>query len=614
MNLSLRHRGPDDDGFFSGSFNGSGPIHGAIGLAMRRLSIIDVAGGKQPIENETGDVVVVYNGEIYNFQELRAELEAAGHTFRTHSDTEVIVHGYEVWGDDVATKLNGMFAFAIWDKRRGRLVLARDRMGIKPLYYAVLGDRLVFGSEIKSLLKDPEVPRDIDPLAIGDYLSLRYVPVPRTIYQSIRKLETATTLTWENGKLSKRRYWYYNPVETRDRGLSYYLEKCDALMADAVKRQMISEVPLGTFLSGGLDSTTISYYAGKIKKDLMTFTIYFDDRRTSERELAALCARHLGTQHFEKEVFPDLNSLIPELVRIFDEPFGDDSMIPTYFLTKMAREKMTVALSGDGGDELFGGYRTYVAGRMAKYYRAVPKWMRKNLIDVLVDGPVRKIDPYHAGLFRSFANSASLPSPYEHYGWTAAFQGADKDRLLSPMLKEALRDHSSAESFVRAFEDAGNRKGLERFLYVDQLTHLTDEFLVKVDRLSMAHSLEVRPPLLDHRLVEFAAEIPDSYKVHGITTKWILRRLMKGRLPEEILNAPKRGFGSPLAAWFSGPLLPFLRERLSPRRVKDNPYIDAEEPERLLTAFLDGRPRLASRIWVLMMFLEWYEVFVMGRD
>ncbi len=613
MNEAIRHRGPDDDGFFEGSLSSPSTFQGTVGLAMRRLSIIDVTGGKQPLSNETNDVTVVFNGEIYNFVKLRQELIAAGHTFRTKTDTEVIVHGYEVWGDAVANRLNGMFAFALWDQRRARLVLARDRMGIKPLYYAQVPGRILFGSEIKSLLKNPSLSRDIDPMAISDYLSLRYIPAPGSIYQSIRKLEAASLLIWENGRTEIRRYWNFDPAPAQDRGLPYYLEKLDGLLDHAVKDQLVSEVPLGTFLSGGLDSPTLAYYAKRHKPDLMTFTMYFDDPHFSERDGATLVARHLGTRHFEQEVHPDVAGLVPTLVDIFDEPFGDDSMIPTYFLTKMAREKMTVALSGDGGDELFGGYRTYVADRLAPAYRKLPAWLRYAVIENFAGSRLSRLAPRAAASLRAFTRSASLPSPLEHFGWTELFKPDVKGRLMSPALRAQVDGHASTDSFVKAFDGAGRRQGLERFLYVDQQTHLPDEFLVKVDRLSMAHSLEVRPPFLDNRLVEFAAEIPEHYKLRGMTTKWILRRLMKGRLPAQVLSGSKKGFGSPMSSWIRGPLLAFMRERFAPARLRANPFLNPEEPSRLLEQCLAGRPELARRLWSLLMFVEWHERHVQGR-
>ncbi len=610
MNKTLTHRGPDQDGHFFGAFPG-----GDVGLAMRRLSIIDLSTGKQPIENEDGSVVVVYNGETYNFQELRSELVAKGHTFRTHSDTEVLVHGYEVWGDEMPAKLNGMFAFALWDKRRQRLLIARDRMGIKPLYYAVLPNKLVFGSEIKALLADPSVPRDIDPFAVDDFLSLRYIPTPRSIYKSIRKLEPATLLLWENGRVSFKKYWNFTPQPGPDKGLGYYLEKTDALLADAVRAQMVSDVPLGTFLSGGVDSPTISYYAKKHKPDLMTFNIYFAEKSFSEREEAKGVAKFLGTHHIEKEVSPHILEIIPPLIDIFDEPFGDDSMIPTYFLTKMAREKMTVALSGDGGDELFGGYPTYIADRAAQVYQAVPQLMRRHLIEPLVKSlPVshgRISLDYKA---KAFVAVSDRPSPLEHFGWTEIFSKDVKRDLYSPAFWEQTREHALGESYVKAFQEADGRSGLEKFLYVDQNTHLLDEFLVKVDRLSMAHSLEVRPPFLDHRIVEFAAEIPMHYKIKGWTTKYLIRRLMKGRLPDYITSGAKKGFSPPMAKWLTGDLLEWARHKFSPARLKANPYLNPEYPIQLLDQHLKRKTNLARRLWTLLMFVEWYDRKVLGRD
>ena len=616
MNRSMVHRGPDEEGYFTQSFL---PSHaentGSIGLAMRRLSIIDLSTGKQPIENETGDVVVVYNGETYNFRELREELNAKGHIFKTHSDTEVLVHGYEEWGDQVAEKLNGMFAFAIWDKRCHRLVVGRDRMGIKPLYYAHLKNKLVFGSEIKALLPDGEVSREIDPFAIDDYLSLRYIPMPRSIYKSIRKLEPGSLLIWEKGAVQIKRYWSYEPPEERDRGLSYYLEKLDALLDDAVERQMVSDVPLGTFLSGGMDSPTISYYAKKHKPDLLTFNIYFSEKSFSEREEAKGVAEFLGTNHVEREVTPNIIETIPKLVNIFDEPFGDDSMIPTFFLTKMARERMTVALSGDGGDELLGGYPTYIADRLAMIYRKLPHFVTGGMIEPLVDHLPVSFDrislDYKA---KAFVSAARRIPPLAHFGWTEVFKLEIKKQLYSENFWNQVGARPLAESFVNAYNEAGSRKGLERFLYVDQKTHLIDEFLVKVDRLSMAHSLEVRPPFLDHRLVDFSAQIPMKYKIKGWTTKYLLRHLMKGRLPAYITQGAKKGFAPPMAKWLAADLLEYARHKFSPNRLRDIPYLNPAFPLVLLEQHVSRQTNLARRLWTLLMFVEWYDRNVLGRD
>lgn len=615
MNRCLIHRGPDDEGYYLDQQ--STPSFGvSVALAMRRLAIIDVAHGQQPIFNETKEVVIVYNGETYNFQSLRSELKALGHTFTTHSDTEVLVHGYEVWGEQLPSKLNGMFAFAIWDKNRRKLFLARDHMGIKPLYYASLPGLLVFGSEIKAILAHPQVPRDIDVTAIDDYLSLRYIPTPKSAYQSIRKLPPGCSLSWSDGKATLQRYWNPTPAEhLPDLGLNTYLEKTDALLADAVKLQMVSEVPLGTFLSGGVDSPTISYYAKKHKPDLMTFNIYFAEKSFSERAEAKMVATHLGTHHIEQQVSPDILSIIPHLIDTFDEPFGDDSMIPTYFLTKMAREKMTVALSGDGGDELFGGYPTYLADRIAQAYRRIPRFISSGVIEPLVQRlPVSHTRISWDYKAKAFVEVAQRPSPLEHFGWTEIFRSSVKEKLYSPWFWNETKRRPLAESFVQAFEGAQTRKGLERFLYVDQHTHLLDEFLVKVDRLSMAHSLEVRPPFLDVRLVEWAMQIPFHYKLKGLTTKYLLRRLMKGRLPEAILNGAKKGFAPPMATWLATDLLPWARRKLSPENLKDNPYLNPTFPMQLLETHLKRKTNLARRLWTLLMFVEWYDRKILGKN
>lgn len=614
MNGSIVHRGPDDEGYFLDSFKNSSTA-GSIGLAMRRLSIIDLAGGHQPITNETGDVIVVYNGETYNFLELRAELKSLGHRFETHTDTEVLVHGYEEWGDAMPERLNGMFGFALWDKRKNRLLLARDRMGIKPMYYAISGDRLSFGSEIKSILRDPEISRDIDHAAIDDYLSMRYIPTPRSAYRAIRKLEPGTLLIWENGQIRFQSYWRFEPKEEKDRGLSYYLEKVDALLQDAVQRQLISDVPLGTFLSGGIDSPAVTYYAKKAKKDLLSFTIYFAEKSFSEREEAKAVARYLATNHVEKEVTPNIVETIPHLVNAFDEPFGDDSMIPTYFLTKLARQRMTVALSGDGGDELFGGYPTYIADRLAVLYRSLPKFFTRGMIEPVVHrlpSSFQRVSlDYKA---KAFVAAASRPSPLEHFGWTEIFRDDIKKELYSPWFLNETAGRGAGENYVRAFEASAPRKGLERFLFVDQKTHLLDEFLVKVDRLSMANSLEVRPPFLDHRLVEFAAEIPMRHKIRGMTTKYLLRRLMKGRLPDHIVRGGKKGFSPPTATWLVTDLWEYAQHKFSPGRIKDNPYLNPKTPIALLEMHRKRRTNLGRRLWALLMFVEWYDRKILNRD
>jgi asparagine synthase (glutamine-hydrolysing) len=430
----------------------------------------------------------------------------------------------------------------------------------------------------------------------------------------IFKLEPGHVLVWEKGTVKITRYWNFSPEVPVDRGLNYYLEELDALLEDAVKRQMISDVPLGTFLSGGVDSPTITYYAKKQNSDLLTFNIFFGDRSFSERDEALLVARHLKTNHIEQEVTPDILHVIPSLVDSFDEPFGDDSMVPTYFLTKLARSHMTVALSGDGGDELFGGYPTYIADRLAGAYRSIPSFIRNGLIEPVVNHlPVsygRISLDYKA---KAFVSAAHRNSPLEHFGWTEIFKPEVKELLYSESFKSNVRSNPMADNFVRAYKNSGNRQGLEKFLYVDQQTHLLDEFLVKVDRMSMANSLEVRPPFLDVRIVEFAASIPFHYKIKGFTLKYLLRRLMKGRLPDRILTGAKKGFSPPTARWLATDLLEYARKKFSPTHLMDIPMLNPNYPGQLLESHVKRQTNMGRRLWALLMLVEWYDRKVLQR-
>jgi len=603
MTSRLIHRGPDDEGLY---------VKGPVGLGMRRLAIIDVAGGHQPITNEDGSVIVVYNGEIYNFQELKQELEAIGHRFKTRSDTEVLVHGYEVWGETFPSHLNGMFAFALWDEKKGRLLLGRDRMGIKPLYYRLGPNKISFASEIKSLLEDPSFPKDIDPLALDEFLSLRFIPCPRSIYRDVRKLEPASVLSIQAGKTKLLRYWNFQPPEeARPVEMSACLEELDGLLSDAVRRQLMSEVPIGLFLSGGLDSPTIAYYAKKANGTALTsFNIHFRHESYSERPGAQAVAQMLGLNHKEMEVEEDVRSILPKLVDIFDEPFSDDSAIPTYFLTKLARSFMTVALSGDGGDELFGGYPTYIADTVNRYYSRLPQALQRLFRRGADYLPVSFERISWDFKLRSFLNAAGRVPPAAHFGWQEILTDRDKESFYTLELKRRIGDHSSWASFDAAYREAGSRNALEKMLYLDQKTFMADEYLVKVDRLSMAHSLEVRPPFLDHRLVEFAAALPAKFKLKGCTTKYLIRRLMKGRLPPEIINGAKKGFSPPLTFWLAeGPLCSFVENVFSSGVFESTGLLQGEYALTLLEQHRARRQNNARKIWTLLMLALWLEKY-----
>ncbi|MGH7856780.1 MAG: asparagine synthase (glutamine-hydrolyzing), partial [Candidatus Binatia bacterium] len=532
MCAALRHRGPDDDGFL---------FDGPVGMGMRRLSIIDLSTGRQPIRNEDGSVWVVYNGEIYNFPELRRSLEAAGHRFYTATDTEVIVHLYEEHGEDFVERLAGMFAIALWDRRERKLILARDRLGIKPLYYHLDGRRLLFGSEIKAILED-DVDRDLDLQALHDYLSLNYVPGPRSIFRSIRKLPPAHLLVCAAGRVRLRRYWELRcSTENAGRPVESLCEELHDLLEDTVRGHLLSDVPVGVFLSGGLDSGSLVALASRVTNGpVRTFSIGFDDPSYDELAEARAVVRKFGTDHHEMIVRPDAVTLLPALVRAFDEPFADSSAIPVYCVSRLAREHVKVVLSGEGGDEVFGGYETYAAYKIAALYRRLPSLLATQLIPFLV----RQLPVSHRRVSfdykaKRFVEKALLPPVDGHFGWKVIFSEDAKAALYAG-------GPNGFESPIGAWREAyarcGSPEPLTRLQHVDLEIYLPDDILVKADRMSMASSLEARVPYLDHRVVEFAASLPASLKVHGLTKKYLLRRTMAPHLPKRIVNGRKRGF------------------------------------------------------------------------
>ncbi len=607
MNETLRHRGPDEDGFYYSPDKN-------LGLAMRRLKIIDLSTGSQPLFNETGDVAVILNGEIYNYIELRADLEKKGHVFKTHSDTESIVHAYEVYGADCVKHLNGMFAFALWDDKQKRLIVARDRMGIKPLYYRADSNGLSFASEIKALLADPSCPKDLDLTALDDFFSLLYVPGPRSAFAAVKKLEPGHLLICDakSGSVKNQSYWD-RPVHSyiKDEGLEYYLDRLDALFRDSLKLQLRSDVPNGLFLSSGLDSGAIAYYASQVSQQPMnSFTVHFEDKSYSEQEGARRIAETCGLKHHELELKPDIQDLVLKTAEFFDEPFADTSAIPTYLLNEFARKRITVALSGEGGDELFGGYPTYFATRYAEMYRKVPKPLRSLAAALTESVPVSWDRISLEYKLKQFVRGAEQSPERSHFAWKEIFDAAGKQKLYAADWKAKRSGRDGYESFKKLFDALGGGIDLEKLLYVDQKTYLLDEFLVKSDRMSMAHSLEVRVPILDHRLVEFAATIPAHYKLKGFSTKWILRRLMKGKLPPEIVSGAKKGFSPPIPGWIAGVLKPFVMEVLSESSLKKSGLLDPKEVQRLLNEHIDRKRDHHRRIWAVLNFVLWHRRWV----
>jgi asparagine synthase (glutamine-hydrolysing) len=604
MCQSLVHRGPDDDGFY---------VRGNVGLGMRRLSIIDLQTGKQPIHNEDRTIWIVCNGEIYNFPELRRELEAKGHRFYTRTDTEAIVHLYEEHGPDFVQCLNGMFAIALWDENRRQLILARDRLGIKPLFYSRLPDRFLFGSEIKAILADNLRPA-IDLQALNHYLSVLYIPAPSTIYQEICKLEAGHVLIYQDGKFTIRRYWDLSPIQplaiSRSKIADLQAGLRD-LLKEAVRCRLVSDVPLGAFLSGGLDSSTVvglmrDSHNGPIK----TFSIGFNDPSYNELPYARLVAQRFESDHTELTVTPDVADLVPKLVHHFDEPFADSSAVPTYYLSQLTRQHVTVALGGDGGDEVFAGYMTYQADRLARSYGRLPSLLTRRFIPALVHRlPVSDSKVSFDLRARRFVDNAFLEPGRRHYAWKAFFDDDLKRTVLSEEVLASLEGSlDTYPVFQRHYEAVAHHGPLNRFLYTDTKAYLADDILVKVDRMSMAHSLEVRVPLLDHRIVEYMFRLPGHLKMPGLKLKRFLKNTMRDILPRQILTRRKGGFNVPIPAWLKHELRPLVMEYLSPTRIKNQGVFNPETMRRLVSEHMAGVADYSRNIWALLVFNLWYEM------
>ena len=608
MAQSMHHRGPDDLGAWVGP---------GAGLAMARLAIIDLAGGRQPMAAEDGELWGVQNGEIYNFQELRHRLEGFGHHFASRSDTEVLLHGYEQWGEGVLERLSGMFAFALWDADQRRLLLARDRLGIKPLHYCVQGDRLVFGSEIKAILRAPGVERRVNLEALHAYLTYNYVPAPLTMYQGIYKLPAGHLLTWQDGTVRVRRYWDlppHNPVLAR-RPEGEYAEELLSLLSAAVRSHLVSDVPLGVLLSGGVDSSAITALMARLGVKVQTFSIGFEEKSYDELDYARLVANRYQTDHHEEVVRADAMALAPRLVDYLDEPFADSSAIPTYLVARMARQHVTVVLSGEGGDEILAGYQTYAADRIAEYYRRLPRPLREWVIKpAAMHLPVssRKISfDYKA---KRFVSGADLPAADRHQAWKVIFGEAEKAALYSPEAAAELAQVADPLEFARTYHQRSPATDLLGSMqYVDTKLYLPDDILVKTDRMSMANSLEARVPFLDHTVVEFAAALPPDLRLRRLTKKYILRKAVDPLLPRPVVWSGKRGFNVPVAAWLRGEMRGLLLDRLSPERVRQLGFFSPAAVEGLIDDHLQRRRDLSRNLWGLLMFEMWHERYLEQR-
>ena len=611
MCAAMFHRGPDDEG--------SVQLDG-VTLGMRRLSIIDVEGGHQPIHNEDSTVWVVQNGEIYNHLELRDVLVAAGHSFTTQSDTEVLVHGYEEWGEAMVERLNGMFAFAIFDRRRRRVLLARDRMGIKPLHYAVDGRRLVFASELKALICDPVLRREIDPVALDEYLALEFVPSPRSMVLGISKLPPAHTLEWFVSSGMHRLHRYWAPTLGEDDGDQRSLnldDRCDELrtvLRESVRKELISDVPLGVFLSGGIDSSAVIAMMSQLGGDVKSFSVGFAERSFDESRHARQVARHVGADHDELTLEPSmLLDLIPQLPTLLDEPIGDASIIPTYLLSAFTRRYVKVALGGDGGDELFAGYPTLQAHRLAGYYNRAPRLIRKRLVEPVVRRlPVSRNNLSFDFRAKRFVSGAGHGVAERHRRWMGSFATEERTALLSSDMRELLAGGGHVR--LEDLDGVEVRDPLNQVLLMDMRLYLENDILVKLDRASMMASLEGRVPLLNNDFVDYATRLPLNMKLRGLTSKYLLRRALRGILPDSILNRPKKGFGIPVANWFRGPLKEQMLAVLSPDRIARKGFFEPAAVSLLVDDHLAGRRDNRKQLWTLFVFELWHDAYLTGSS
>lgn len=608
MSECLRHRGPDDHGVY---------VNGHVGLAHRRLSVLDLSpAGRQPMSNEDGKVWIIFNGEIYNFRELRNGLRSR-HVFRSRTDAEVIVHLYEEYGLQCLSMLRGMFAFAIWDEPAQRLVLARDRLGKKPLYYWVNDQSLTFASELKALLVDSSTP-SIDPVALHHYLTFQYVPTPMTIFQEVRKLQPGHVLVYENGKVSESAYWSLHYHDKLVRGSDVeYVEEFRSLLKESVRLRLASDVPLGAFLSGGLDSSSVvALMSQEMTQPVKTFSIGFKDKTFNELPYAREVAERFRTDHHEFVVDPSAVEIMPTLVRVYDEPYGDSSAIPTYYISQLSREFVTVILNGDGGDELLGGYPRYQFGALhSLVMRALEFNQGMNVATDRVTRWLTRVLPKSRGIGARRGRLARLVQPLsqQYLDRVSYFTTAQKEWLYTPEFSETVRAHSSSDLMARWFDDTQAMTQLDRLLSVDTRSYLPDDLLAKVDRATMAHGLEARSPLLDHKLVEFAAALPVEQKVRRGETKYVLRAAMRGTLPDRILQREKKGFAVPIARWFREDCRELLRENLLSAKATARGYFRPERIRRLIEEHEQMKANHGARLYALLMLELWHREYIDGR-
>ena len=609
MTSILAHRGPDGEGLFFGK---------SVGLGHRRLAIIDVTeAGKQPMPNEDETIWITFNGEIYNFQEIREELQVLGYRFRSGADTEVILHAYEEWGIECLQRFNGMFAFALWDERKRRLWVVRDRLGVKPLFYCVLPDRFLFGSEIKALLQDPALEREVDYKALAYFVSLNYTPAPVTLFNRVRQLLPGHYLiVEESGSVQDVAYWDLRYHETENRGEQAYMEEFNAILEDSIRLRLISDVPYGAFLSGGVDSSSMAYVMSRrMKEPVKTFAIGFSEDSFDELVYARQVASIIQSDHHEHIVTDKDAAILPRLVWHAEEPTADSSMVAVYYLAEMSRKHVTMVLSGDGADEILAGYETYQAFYAHRLYRFLPAWLRRYFIAPIIHSlPVSDSKVSWDFKLRRFVTGAERSTEEAHASWRMIFDADARQQLLSPVLDQPGALADPFDLYKEAFAQSTAHHPLNRMLDVDTRLYLPNDMLVKVDRMTMAHGLEAREPFLDYRLVEFMARVPPRLKLkHGLHKKYLLKRSMRGKLPQTILNRKKQGFNVPNSRWIKRELKPFVTDCLSSARVKRTGLLNSRFIERLVQDHFDGKSDNSHHIWCLLVLILWFEQFVAGK-
>ncbi len=604
MNMAIVHRGPDDDGFY---------VRENVGLAMRRLAIIDLAGGKQPIHNADKTKWIVFNGEIYNYRELREDLEKRGHKFYTNSDTEAIIHLYDEFGVDCVLHLRGMFALAIWDETAKELFIARDRVGKKPLLYSHRpnGD-LIFGSEFRALLENKEIGRDVDAEAIDAYLSYLCVPAPLTAFKEIRKLEPGHWLKWKNGEIQMQRYWLPDFSKKIKISEEEAIEETTRILRESTKMRMISEVPLGAFLSGGVDSSiVVALMAQESSQPVKTFSIGFEEQDFSELKYAKRVAEHVGAEYHEFIVRPNALEVLPTLVEHYGEPYADSSAIPTYYVAKETRQHVTVALNGDGGDESFAGYERYAAMKIAEYLHGFPGGAMRKVAEASASFlPSSEIKKSRVRDAKRFFQAAKLPRNERYFRWMSTFNRDAKADLYTDDFERKISDNDAIDVLEKWFARSNGSGVLDSTLLTDQMTYLPNDLLVKVDIATMANSLEGRSPFLDHKVIEFAATLPEDLKMRRFETKSLLKKVASRLVPKDVIYRRKMGFGVPVGTWFRGEMKDFVRDVLLGEKSLKRGIIKPEIIERYVSEHTSGERDHAFQLWTLLMLELWFQQFI----